>query len=57
MEFLTNWLWGFIMCSIVLGGILGIFIFLYYILTWLGAWALLFLVPAGFGLAVAIAEL
>lgn len=57
MEFLSNWLWGFIMCSIVLGGILGIFIVLYYILTWFGAWSLLLLVPSGFGLAVAIAKL
>lgn len=57
MEFLSNWLWGFIMCSIVLGGILGISITFGYILMWLGAWSLLFLVPALFGLAVAIAEL
>lgn len=57
MEFLSNWLWGFIMCSIVLGGIAGMVIVAGYILMWLGAWSLLLVVPALFGLGVAIAEI
>lgn len=57
MEFLANWLWGFIMCSIVLGGIAGIVIVVSYILMWLGAWSLVLVVPALFGLGVALAEL
>lgn len=57
LEFLSNWFYGFIMATIVLGGFAGGVIVVGAILMWLGAWSLLLILPAAFGLIVAFAEL
>lgn len=57
MEFLTNWLLGFLACTIVLVGIGAIIVIIWLITEILGAWTFLLILPALFGLAVAIAEL
>lgn len=57
MEFLTNWFLGFLACAVVLGGIGAIIVVIWLIMEILGAWTLLLLLPALFGLGVALAEL
>lgn len=57
MEFLTNWFLGFLVCTIVLGGIGGIIVVIWLIMEIFGAWAFLLILPALFGLFIAIAEL
>lgn len=47
----------FLLCSVVLGGFLGIIVVISFILKTLGDWSILLILPVGFGLAVAIAEL
>lgn len=56
-DFLATWFLGFLFCCVVLGGFLGIILVIGFILTTLGAWSILLILPALFGLAVAIAEL
>lgn len=56
-DFFATWFLGFLACAIVLGGIVGIIVVIDFILTTLGAWSILLIIPTGFGLFVAIAEL
>lgn len=57
LEFLSNWFYGFSIGTVVLGAFVGIVIVISGIIMWLGAWSLLLILPALFGLLVAIAEL
>lgn len=57
MEFLSNWLWGFLACAIVLGVIGAIIVVIWLITEIFGSWTFLLILPALFGLFVAIAEL
>lgn len=57
MEFLLNWLGGFLFCTLALVVIGEIIVVIWLIMEIFGAWSLLLLVPTLFGLAVAIAEL
>lgn len=57
MEFLSNWLWGFLACAIVLDVIGAIIVVIWLITEIFGSWTFLLILPALFGLFVAIAEL
>lgn len=56
-DFLITWFLGFLFCSVLLSGFLGIVLVVGFLLTTLGAWSILLIIPIIFGLAVAIAEL
>lgn len=57
MEFLTNWFLGFLACTVVLVGIGAFIVVIWLIMEIFGAWTFLLILPALFGLAVAIADL
>lgn len=57
MEFLGNWLLGFLFCTLVLVGIGAVIAVIWIIMEILGAWTFLLILPALFGLIVAISEL
>lgn len=57
MEFLTNWFLGFLACAVVLGGFGAIIVVIWLIMEIFGAWTFLLLLPALFGLVIAISEL